>query len=132
MAIEIAAGLTDGRSPKQIAEDLVKFGVTKLEGSRKLQRAFDLSYKLLKPEEQTLFTRLGVFAGGCTEEAITDIYQAAGDPPSGIPRRLTALVRKKLLILEDLPGREPRYRMLQTTQDYALERLNEATESVRI
>ena len=39
------------------------------ERQRTLRNAIDWSYDLLGPEEQTLFRRLAVFAGGCTLEA---------------------------------------------------------------
>ena len=91
---------------------------------RTLRATIDWSYDLLVASEQTLFVRLGCFAGGCTIETAEAVCGAALD-------ELASLVDKSLLRQRDGPGGEPRFDMLGTIREYALERLEaggEATE----
>jgi predicted ATPase/DNA-binding SARP family transcriptional activator len=82
---------------------------------RTLRDTIDWSYDLLEAEEQTLFRRLAVFSGGCTLEAA----EAVG---MDVLKGLESLVDKNLLKQSEL-GDEPRFGMLDTIREYALERL---------
>jgi predicted ATPase/DNA-binding XRE family transcriptional regulator len=75
------------------------------------------SYDLLDAAEQALFCRLAVCVGGCTLEAIQSV--CGGD----ILEDLGSLVEKSLVIHEPGLGGEPRYWMLETIREFALERL---------
>lgn len=75
------------------------------------------SYDLLSPPEQARFRSLGIFAGGCTAEAAA----AVGDPGGAEAPELEALIGHSLL--RDAAGGAPRYVMLQTIREFALERL---------
>ena len=92
-----------------------------------LRATLEWSHALLTPDEQTVFRRLGVFAGGFTLEAAQ--YVACDDriDPWIVLDHLGALVDKSLVLAEGDPI--PRYRMLETTRAYALERLAEAGET---
>ena len=92
-----------------------------------LRATLEWSHALLTPDEQTVFRRLGVFAGGFTLEAAQ--YVASDDriDPWIVLDHLGALVDKSLVLAEGDPI--PRYRMLETTRAYALERLAEAGET---
>ncbi len=92
-----------------------------------LRATLEWSHALLTPDEQTVFRRLGVFAGGFTLEAAQ--YVACDDriDPWIVLDHLGALVDKSLVLAEGDPI--PRYRMLETTRAYALERLAEADET---
>ena len=79
-----------------------------------LRAAIEWSYELLTPEEQQLFARLSVFAGGCTLEAAEEVCDAGIDT-------LQSLVEKSLLRFN-----EGRYWMLETIREYADDRLDEA------
>jgi non-specific serine/threonine protein kinase len=81
------------------------------------------SYDLLMPHEQTLFRRLSVFAGGYTLEAAEAVCTAEGDLEMEILDGLASLVDKSLLRRQDGPDGEPRFRMLETIREYALEQL---------
>jgi predicted ATPase len=90
---------------------------------RTLRDTIDWSYNLLESEEQTLFKRLAVFSGGCTLEGAEALGSIAGDVH--VLKGLESLVDKNLLKQSEVRG-EPRFGMLDTIREYALERL--ATE----
>jgi predicted ATPase/transcriptional regulator with XRE-family HTH domain len=85
-----------------------------------LRRTIDWSYQLLATHEQTLFQRLAVFAGGCTLEAAAAVGNSSGAVE--LLNGLEALVDKHLLIQPE-GSAEPRFRMLETIREYAVERL---------
>ena len=92
-----------------------------------LRSTLEWSYGLLTPEEQTVFRRLGIFAGSFTLEAAQHV---ASDGRIGVWAALDhlgALVDKSLVLAVGDPV--PRYRLLETTRAYALERLAEAGET---
>ena len=96
---------------------------------RTMYDAIAWSYDLLSPEEQTLFRRLAVFAGGFTlaaAEVVAGGAPGAGIAPLDVLHGVGALADKSLLRREGAPdGRagEPRFRMLETVREYGLERL---------
>ena len=81
------------------------------------------SYELLGPFEQALFTRLGVFVGGCTLEAAETICADAMLPTKTIFDGLGALVDNSLIQHSETPDGAGRYRMLATIREFALEQL---------
>jgi predicted ATPase len=102
---------------------------------RTLRDAIGWSYELLDPGERRLFRRLAVFAGGCTLEAAKAVCGAPGDlePLGGdVLDAAGSLVEKSLLQAREGPGGEPRLAMLQTIQEYALERLAESGEEAAL
>jgi len=89
-----------------------------------LRAALEWSYGLLSTSEQEVFTKLGVFAGSFSLESAQQI--AANDRMDEwrVLDHLGALIDKSLVVVE---GKEfPRYRMLETTRAFALERLVDA------
>lgn len=95
---------------------------------RTLRATIDWSYNLLTPAEQTLFKRLAVFAGGFNLAASAAVAGEAGSRPSETDQLVFELVDKSLVMAE-AAGEEPRFRLLDTTRIYALERLSEADDS---
>jgi predicted ATPase/transcriptional regulator with XRE-family HTH domain len=105
-----------------------------------MRDAIAWSHDLLAPDEQRLFRRLAVFAGGCTLEAAEavcageqgiDRFPPIDSPqllPASILDCLTSLVDKSL-VWQDTQGNEPRYRMLETIREYGLERLTASGEA---
>jgi predicted ATPase len=91
-----------------------------------LRNSLDLSYSLLQPEEQVLFARLGVFVGGFTLETAESICNA-GDVIN-VLEGVTGLTNNSLLHSDDGLDGQPRFRMLETIREYALERLAERGE----
>jgi predicted ATPase/DNA-binding SARP family transcriptional activator len=94
------------------------------ERQRTLRATIDWSYELLEQAEQRLFVRLAVFAGGCTIEAAESVC----DDDHEIVDRLASLTDKGLIRLEGT-DEEPRFSMLETIREYALERLEDSGEA---
>jgi predicted ATPase/DNA-binding CsgD family transcriptional regulator len=97
---------------------------------RTMRDAIAWSYDLLNAGERALFRRLAVFAGGATlavAEAVCDPdHELTLDVWDGI----SALVDQSLLVQTDGGDGEPRFEMLQTVREYALEQLEQAGEAV--
>jgi predicted ATPase/DNA-binding CsgD family transcriptional regulator len=94
---------------------------------RSLRAGMAWSYDLLSADEQRLFRRLAVFAGGCTLAA------AEAVDPGGASATLdlvAALVDRSLLQPVMTDGGEPRFAMLETIRAYALERLEASGEAL--
>ncbi len=89
---------------------------------RTLRATLDWSYDLLGEGERQLLRRVAVFAGGFTLDAAQAV---CGDEEvaDGVLDDLGELVQKSLVMVED-PGRIPRYRLLETVRQYALEHLS--------
>ncbi len=92
-----------------------------------LRATLEWSYSLLTTEEQTVLRRLGVFAGSFTLEAAQHVIQDERIDAWAALDHLGALVDKSLVLAEG--ELVPRYRLLETTRAYALERLGEAHET---
>ena len=103
------------------------------ERQRTLRGAIEWSHSLLSPEEQTLFARLSVFAGGCTLEAIEAVCDAEGDLPVNYSLEgVSSLLAKSLLRQVEDPACDPRFVMLETIHEYASEKLEESGETEEI
>jgi predicted ATPase/DNA-binding NarL/FixJ family response regulator len=98
-----------------------------------LWATIDLSHDLLDPDERRLFRRLAVFTGGCTVEAAEAVLGDAGAPTATVLSGLLGLLDKNLLSRSAHARLEPRFEMLVTVREYALERLlaSGETEAVR-
>lgn len=93
-----------------------------------LRNAVAWSYDLLGPQEQSLFSQLGVFVGGCTLEAAEATW-VAGKSDIPVSERLASLVDKSMLQVETRQNGEPRFMLLEILREYALERLEDAGET---
>ena len=89
-----------------------------------LRATLEWSLDLLCPEEKVFFRRLGIFAGGFSEEAAAAVV---GDAGLAALDGLTSLVEKNLLVRTEVRG-EGRFHMLETVRELARERLTEAGE----
>lgn len=100
---------------------------TVLRRHQTLRGTLEWSHGLLTAEEQAVFRRLSVFAGGFTLEAAQMVAADATVSEWHALEHLGALVDKSLVVAE---GEDvPRYRLLETTRAFALERLGEAGET---
>jgi predicted ATPase/class 3 adenylate cyclase len=127
LALELAAARTALFSPKQLLERLSQ-RLDLLKGERDadprqqtLRATIEWSYDLLSEEEQKLFARLSIFAGGCTYEAAEEVCDA--DPDT-----LQSLLDKSLLRKRESEI-GPRYWMLESIREYASERLEASGEA---
>ena len=123
LALELAAARTVMLSSDQLLErlgsrlDLLRGGRDAETRQQTLRATIEWSHDLLDPDEQRLFARLAVFAGGCTLEAAEEICGAELDT-------LQSLVDKSLVRVRD----DGRFWMLETIRELALERLAESGE----
>jgi predicted ATPase/class 3 adenylate cyclase/Tfp pilus assembly protein PilF len=102
------------------------------ERQRTLRGAIEWSHALLDEGERVLFSRLAVFSGGRTLEAIDAICDAEGDLPVGSFEGVSSLLDKSLLRQEEGPQEEPRFVMLETIHEYAREKLEGSGEAEQI
>ena len=123
LAIELAAARARLLPPAALLERLTGRlelltggGRDAPERQRTVRATIDWSYRLLEPAEQTLFARLGVFAGGATLAAAEEVCGEAATLDA-----LAALVDSSLL--RQLGADEPRFTMLDTLREYALGQL---------
>jgi predicted ATPase/DNA-binding CsgD family transcriptional regulator len=88
-----------------------------------IRATLDWSYRLLPPGEQVMLARLGVFMNGFTLEAAEAV---AGDTALG---GLDVLIEHSLVRVIRKSDGEPRFGMLETVREYALEQLNASGEA---
>jgi predicted ATPase/class 3 adenylate cyclase/DNA-binding winged helix-turn-helix (wHTH) protein len=93
-----------------------------------LRAALDWSYGLLSAEEQRTFRHLGVFAGACgfSLELAGAVAGAAGQDEWAVIEHVSTLLDHSLLV--DDGADPPRYRLLESAREYALQQLAERHE----
>jgi len=136
LAIELAASWTRLLPARAIlrrlgkALDLLVASVwDQPERHHTLRAAIKWSEELLSAEQKTLFRRLAVFSGGFTLEAAAAVCQPAdGAPPDDLLQGLALLADHHLLFSVAQSDGEPRFGMLATIREYALERLGACGE----
>jgi non-specific serine/threonine protein kinase len=132
LAIELAAARVKILTPQAILNRLVdrltllsRDGRDVPERLRSMRDAVAWSYDLLPDDEQLVFRRLSVFAGGCTFETATSVLgHVETNQPISEPRlfdAMASLVEKSLLDRIDDSTGETRFRMLETARAFALE-----------
>ncbi|MEV4555782.1 BTAD domain-containing putative transcriptional regulator [Kitasatospora sp. NPDC049285] len=134
LAIELAAARLRGLTPRQLADRLDSRFALLTAGSRTLlprqqtlRAVVDWSWELLGKRERAVLRRLAVFAGGCTLESAEQVVADGTDVTRAeVADLLLSLVDKSLLVAG--LGDQPRYWMLETIHEYAVERLAEAAE----
>jgi predicted ATPase len=94
---------------------------------RTMRAVLDWSYGLLSEEEQRFLRDLGIFAGGFTVEAAAVVALDPAATRIDAIDRLADLVAKSLIVA-DVNGVNPRFRLLDTTRAYTLERLDQSGE----
>ncbi len=135
LAIELAAARVKFLPPASLLAriesrlELLTGGARDLpERQQTLRRTIDWSYELLAPPERKLFSRLSVFAGGCTLEAAEAVANTREDLELDVFDGIASLVDKSLLRQEGGDEDEPRFSMLETIREYARERLKNSGE----
>jgi len=132
LAIELAAARVKVLSIPNLAQRLNERFKILTGGSRSalprqktLSALIDWSYDLLTQQEQTLFTRAAIFAGGFSLDAATAVCTAEGVDDIEVLDLLSSLTDKSLVVA-DTGGAQERYRMLESTRAYALDKLSAA------
>ena len=134
LAIELAAARTGALGIKQIAArldngfDLLAAGRrTALKRHQTLRATLDWSYGLLSVPERVILRRLAVFTGTFSLEAAEAVVTSPELAAPAVVDELFSLVTKSLVRREG-EGTVTRYRLLETTRDYAREKLDKAGE----
>ena len=138
LAIELAAARVKLFPPKALLDrldrrlQLLGGGARDLpERQQTLRDTVAWSYDLLDPAGQALFRRLAVFAGGCSLEAVEDVCASEEEErgENSVLETLASLVDNSLLVslsessMRQEVDEQPRFTMLETIREYALERL---------
>lgn len=125
LAIELAAARLRALTPTALADRLHK-SLALLKGGdadvpqrqQTLRNTIAWSYELLEPPQRALFNRLGVFAGGWSLEAA----EALADDVEALDELEMLIEHNLVQRVDDVEG-EPRFAMLETIREYALEQL---------
>jgi predicted ATPase len=137
LAIELAAARVRLLDPVELLDRLdSRFAVLTggprdlPERQRTLRRTVEWSYDLLDAEDKVVLTRLAVFVGGftlpaaeavCADEQVPDVLGA-----------VASLVDKSLIRVGAPDSGKPRFSLLDTVREFAVERLEASEEVDRI
>jgi predicted ATPase/DNA-binding winged helix-turn-helix (wHTH) protein len=134
LAIELAAARAAALGTEGVAAGLDdRFHLltggrrTALPRHQTLRATLDWSFELLTEPERVVLRRLAIFAGGFTLQAASAV---AADDAIAAPEVVDCLasLMAKSLVTADAGAAEIRYRLLDTTRAYALEKLAKAGE----
>ncbi len=143
LAIELAAAWTKLLPPTALLARLDRTLPILTGGPRDLparqqtmRDAIAWSHDLLSPTEQALFRRLAVFVGGFDLGGAEAVAVVPADPGVGILDGVASLVDKSLLRRQagsfDDEATGPRFGMLETVREFALERLVTSGEEAAV
>jgi predicted ATPase/DNA-binding winged helix-turn-helix (wHTH) protein len=134
LALELAAARVPSLSIEQISARLddrfrlLTTGArTALPRQQTLRATLDWSHDLLAPDERAVLRRLAVFAGGFTLEEAASVASDREIDARAVTDLLSQLVERSLVAADTNDARS-RYRLLETTRAYAMEKLVEAAE----
>jgi predicted ATPase/class 3 adenylate cyclase len=130
LAIELAAPRLKVLTPKALQarlDDQLRLltagSRTAVPRQQTLRAAIEWSYALLSEAEQAMLQRLGIFAGSFTLEAVAAVATGAPVEGSEVFDVLVGLVDKSLVVSLAGGGRN-RYRLLESTRAFVLEKLS--------
>ncbi|HEV2443722.1 MAG TPA: winged helix-turn-helix domain-containing protein [Steroidobacteraceae bacterium] len=134
LAIELAAARAAALGIEGLARRLdLRFHVltggrrTALPRHQTLRATLDWSHRLLAEPDRIVLRRLAVFAGSFSLEAAARVVADSALAEWEVIGRIAELVDKSLVVA-DVAGRERRYRLLETTHAYAMEKLADSGE----
>lgn len=138
LAIELAAARVKVLSIPNIARRLDdRFKIltggsrTALPRQKTLTALIGWSYDLLSTQEQMLLARVAIFAGGFGLDAATAVCGGEGIDATSVLDLLSSLADKSLVVA-DTSGEQERYRLLESTRAFALEKLTAANDRERL
>jgi predicted ATPase/class 3 adenylate cyclase len=133
LAIELAAARVRALTPDALLSRLGERLRLLVGGSRDLparqqtlRQAIEWSYDLLDPPERKLFWRLSVFMGSFSLDEAELVCGPADDLEMDVLDGVTSMLDKSLVRSIDSP--EPRYLMLETIREFAVEKLEGSGE----
>jgi predicted ATPase/DNA-binding winged helix-turn-helix (wHTH) protein len=136
LAIELAAGRVGSQGIEATADLLNKnLGLdwhgrrTALPRHQTLRALLDWSYSFLPEAEQLALRRLSILVGQFTLDAANAVVNGARCSEAATLDTLDALVAKSLVSVQTGHDGSPRYRLLETTRIYGLEKLRESGEA---
>jgi predicted ATPase len=134
LAIELAAARVKTLSPRQLARKLDERFRLLTGGDRSalprhqtMRALIDWSHDLLSDDERMIFRRLSIFAGGFTLETAAAACSQGEMDEIEVLDLISSLVDKSLVQAEVLED-HVRYRFLESTRQYAREKLSDAGE----
>jgi len=134
LALELAAARARSLSVEQVSARLGdRFRLltggsrTALPRQQTLRATLDWSYDLLAEDERVVLRRLSIFPSSFSVEAASAVASDAIIDEFAVVDLLSQLVARSLMIADTSTG-ATRYRMLETTRAYALEKLAEVEE----
>jgi predicted ATPase/class 3 adenylate cyclase len=92
-----------------------------------LTALIDWSYDLLSPQERSMLARVSIFAGGFGLDAATAVCAGEGIDESDVLDLLSSLTDKSLIVADTARERE-RFRLLESTRAYSMEKLTAGGE----
>lgn len=135
LAIELAAARVKVLSVVQLRDKLSERFKLLTGGSRTvlprqqtLRALIDWSYGLLNDDEKRMFSKLGIFSGSFPLDVTVAVCGAQNIDEYEVLDLLTSLVDKSLLVAATQDGGETRYRLLESTREFAKEKLAESGE----
>jgi predicted ATPase/DNA-binding SARP family transcriptional activator len=133
LAIELAAARTKTLSVAEIARRLDdRFSLLSDPTSRKPERRRALkatigwSYELLFPDDKRGLWALAAFTGGAPLPAVESVLRALDVPPSAAMDVVGRLASRSLVIVDDDDVPAPRYRLLDSIREFALDAMTDA------
>src|ERR1700731_3910002 len=139
LAIELAAARAPALGIEALTARLDDRFRLRLTGGRRtapprhqaLRATLDWSYELLAEPERVILQRLAVFAGPFSLAAAAAVAASPELAAADVIEELLGLVAKSLVVAEG-EGAVSRYRLLDTTRAYALEKLEDNGERERL
>ena len=138
LAIELAAARIKTLTPqamlprlKQSLDLLTSGSRDRTDRQRTLRGAIAWSYDLLDDGQKRLFARCAVFVGGAQLEQLEAACGPSGDIGREVLDGVGELVDQSLMRQTEVEG-QPRFRMLATIRDFAMEKLAESDEAEQI
>ena len=127
-AIELAAARASALPVTTIAENisqrlsLLRNGSTSIPRYKTMRELIDWSYELLPDSHRRVLEDLSIFGNGCTLEMAFFVRVGDVDEQAKLLEILASLVDKSLVAV-DVDVNDARYTLLETTQEYAREKL---------
>jgi predicted ATPase/DNA-binding CsgD family transcriptional regulator len=139
LAVELAAARVAALSPADLLARLepslpvLSGGARDLpERQRTMRDTIAWSHDLLEQKDQVLFRRMAVFVGGCTLDAAEAVASEPAAAAVEVVEGITSLHDSSLLQVPHGPDEEPRYAMLETVREFALDQLAASGEAEQV